>query len=231
MFYNNNYFPIPPPYMGGYPQENPLYRGLTPNLISYIRLFHASPNAPGVDVYLDGNLVAKDLKYQQFTSYLPITAGEYDIEVYPSGNTSTPVLEAKNFGITPNSIQTVAVIGQLNNLEFFPIPEPHLAVNPSMVFLRFSGLSPDSPPMDVALPNGQLLFRNLNYKDITGYILIPPGNYTILLKAAGTENIILTAPNFIIKPNRLYTTYTTGLNSGNPEMQIVQALDGLSYIR
>ena len=52
-----------------------------------------------------------------------------------------------------------------------------------------------------------------------------------MLKAAGTDKVVLTAPNFLIKPNRLYTTYLTGLNSGNPEKQIVQALDGLSYIR
>ena len=231
MFYNNNFSPVPPPYMGGYAQENPLFRGMIPNLTSYIRLFHASPNAPGVDIYLDNNLVAKDLKYQQFTNYIPIAAGEYDIKIYPTGTTATPVLTFDNFGITPNSIQTAAVIGDVNSLELFSVPEPHLTVNPSMVFLRFVGLSPDSQSLDVALPNGQLLFKGLDYKDIMGYILIPPGNYTILLKPAGTDKVTLTAPNFIVKPNRLYTTYVTGFESGNPEKQIVQALDGLSYIR
>lgn len=231
MFNNNNFSPVPPPYMGGYPQENPLFRAVIPNLTSYIRFFHASPNSPGIDIYVDNSLVAKDLKYQQFTSYLPISAGEYDIKIYPTGTTSTPILTDDNFGITPNSIQTAAIIGEGSSLELFSVPEPHLSVNPSMVFLRFVGLSPDSPSLDVALPNGQLLFKGIDYKDIMGYILIPPGNYTILLKATGTDRIVLTSPNFLIKPNRLYTTYITGLNSGNPEKQIVQALDGLSYIR
>ena len=40
---------------------NNSYRAMQMN--SYIRVFHASPNAPAVDVYANGNLIVKDLVY------------------------------------------------------------------------------------------------------------------------------------------------------------------------
>jgi len=40
---------------------------LMPQETAYIRLFHASPDAPAVDVYANGTLIAKGLLYKQIT--------------------------------------------------------------------------------------------------------------------------------------------------------------------
>ncbi len=234
MFYDYNFqYPMYQyqPYGFNYPLTNQNFRAEMPNLTSFIRLFHASPNLPGVDVYIDDNLVAKDLVYQQFTNYLPIAAGEYDFKVYPTGNTTNPILVSRGIGIAPNSIQSFAIMNNPVNLSLLSIPEPHMAVSPSMVFLRVVNLSPNAPALDITLPNGQQLFKDVSFKDITGYIMIPPGNYTLLIKPSGTERTVLTAPNFIVKPSRFYTVYVTGLLPGRPELQIIQALDGVSYLR
>ena len=52
---------------------------------SYVRVFHASPDAPPVDIYINNNLVFKSLAFGNFTEYMPLSMGNYKIEVYPEG--------------------------------------------------------------------------------------------------------------------------------------------------
>ena len=50
--------------------------------VSYVRVFHASPNAPAVDIYVNGSLVFENLSYKEFTEYVPLPMGEYNVQVY-----------------------------------------------------------------------------------------------------------------------------------------------------
>ena len=52
---------------------------------TYVRLFHASPDAPPVDIYINNNLVFRSLAFGNFTEYVPLSMGNYKIEVYPEG--------------------------------------------------------------------------------------------------------------------------------------------------
>ncbi|MDD2422019.1 MAG: DUF4397 domain-containing protein, partial [Heliobacteriaceae bacterium] len=76
---------------------------------SFIRLLHAAPNAPAVDVFIDNRLVANNLAYRRFTTYLPVGQGRHRVRVYPTGNRRRPVLDT-TVQVAPNSIATVAVI-------------------------------------------------------------------------------------------------------------------------
>lgn len=221
MFYNYGYGDI---------FNQSLYRAEMPKLLSYIRLFNASPDSSAFDIYANDALIGKNLSFKQFTNYLSLPSGDYVIKVFPSGKTTSPILN-RTLEIPPNSILTAAVVNKVDNLSLLPVFEPHMSLNPTMTFMRFVQLSPDAPEVDVSLPNGQKLFKDLEYKDITGYMILPPGNYTLLVKVEDTEKVILTVPKVIIKPNRFYTMYMVGLSLGTPGLQIVEALDGLSYIK
>jgi len=59
---------------------------------SYVRLLHASPNAPAVDVYAGGKLIAGNLAYIQFTPYMKLQKGKYNIKVFAAGTTENPVI-------------------------------------------------------------------------------------------------------------------------------------------
>jgi hypothetical protein len=72
-----------------YPYTN--YYGVR-QINSYIRLFHASPGAPAVDIYANGNLIVKNLSYKELSPYLPTSSGSYNVRVYPSGQTANPVI-------------------------------------------------------------------------------------------------------------------------------------------
>lgn len=213
-YYNNNY----------YRMQN------MPNLKSYIRILHASPNAPAVDIYANNKLIAKNLPYKKFTEYLNVAPGEYKVQVYPAGTYNKPILNT-TIEIAPNSIYTVAAINMLKDLQLFPIIEPHRALSPSVAFVRFGHLSPNTPNVDITLPDGKKVFKDVEYKEVTGYLPLAPGNYTLQARPTGTNTIILNVPNINLKPNRFYTIYAVGLLNDNPPLEVLIPLDGNTYLK
>lgn len=194
------------------------YRAMQMN--SYIRIFHASPNAPAVDVYANGNLIVKDLAYKELSQYIPVPPGNYNIKIYPSGQMKNPVINT-NISIPPNTIFNVAAIGTLPNISLYPIPEPITAQNSGKACVRFIHLSPNAPAVDIKLADGTRVFNNVSYKDITKYACIPEGTYTFTVSPSGTNNVVLTVPNVKLNADNYYTIYAVGLVGKVPALEAI----------
>jgi hypothetical protein len=59
-----------------------------------VRVAHLSPDAPNVDVYVNGEPALTDVPYTTVSSYLSLPAGTQEVTVYATGDTSTPVIDA-----------------------------------------------------------------------------------------------------------------------------------------
>jgi hypothetical protein len=196
---------------------------------SYIRVLHASPGASGVDVYANGNLIARNLRYRNFTPYLKVTPGAYNIRVYRFGTTTNPIVST-NVTLNPGAIYTAAAIGRPVNIGLFLISDTRVPVSQSRANVRFIHLSPDSPALDITLPDGRILFSNVGYRGVTNYIPLNPGRYTIQARLAGTNNVILRVPNIVIRPGLNLSIYAVGLSKGTPKLQVLIPLDGSTYL-
>lgn len=51
-----------------------------------LRIIHASPGLPALDVLIDGKMYIKALYHMDDSSYLDIPAGEHEIQVYNSNS-------------------------------------------------------------------------------------------------------------------------------------------------
>lgn len=187
---------------------------------SLIRVFHASPGAPAVDVYANGNMIVKNLSYKEVSQYLPVPAGTYNIKVYPSGQMKNPVINT-TVSIPENSVFNVAAIGTLPDISLFPIPEPLMGEKCGRPCVRFVHLSPNAPAVDIRLADGTKVFNNVSYKGITDYVCVPGGTYTFKVNVAGTENTALTVPNVRLDNNMYYTIYAVGLVGKSPALEAV----------
>lgn len=196
---------------------------------SYVRVFHASPNAPAVDVYINNNPVVRGLSFKGFSQYQRLQPGLYNIKIYPAGRTDTPVIDT-NVNIPAKTIYTAAAIGELPNISLDLILEPLFQRVPGRAYVRFAHLSPNAPALDVVLPSGRKLFSNITYREVANYIPLAPGKYTFNLNLAGTNNRVLYVPNIRLLPNRIYTVYAVGLAGGTPPLQVVIPLDGSTYL-
>ncbi len=98
---------------------------------------------------------------------------------------------------------------------------PRDAKMPQKAKVRFIHFSPNAPAVDITLPNGTVLFKNVPYKGVTDYIEIAPGTYTLQVRPTGTERVVLTIPNFVIRPNEEKSIYAIGLVNGTPGLEAV----------
>ena len=75
-----------------------------------IRASHLAPRAPTVDVYLNGKKTFKNLPFRTVTDYLSVPDGDYDIAIYAAGETSNPILEAKDVMLEKGNFTIVVVL-------------------------------------------------------------------------------------------------------------------------
>lgn len=195
---------------------------------SYARVLHASPDAPGVDVYLNNALIARNLTYQNFTEYMPLMPGRYNVKVFATGTTSNPVIDTV-INVMPDSDYTIAATGFLKDIQPLVINDTSARIAPNMSQIKFVHLVPDAPRVDVTLPNGKKLFRNIAFREVSKKLLVDPGKYTVQVRVAGTDNVVLTVPNVMLKPGKYYTIYAVGTVDGDKPLQAIIALDKASY--
>lgn len=203
----------------------PCYAEMPRQSDSYVRILHASPDAPPVDIYANDNLIAKNIAYKQFTNYVSVKPGEYTVQVYPAGQKTTPVINTK-LTVPPKSRFTVAAVGKLADISLLPIMEEYMKmVDKRRSYIRFAHLSPNAPAVDITLPNGTKVFSDVSYQQYTDYINVAPGNYTLQVKPAGSDQVVLTVPNVKLLPGTLYTAYAVGLAGETPPLEAIISVD------
>lgn len=185
---------------------------------SNIRVLHASPNAPAVDVYANDNVILRNLKYKEVSPYIPVPSGNYNIKVYPAGNRTNPVIDS-NVYVPEKSFYTIAAIGEVSDISLYPVQEPVSANKSNMACVRFIHLSPNAPAVDIKLPDDSIVFENVPYKGIASYTCVPSGTYTFRVTPTGTSNVVLTVPDVKLNPGSFYTAYAVGLVGETPSLE------------
>ncbi len=189
-----------------------------------VRVLHAVPDAPKVDVYANGMPLAKNLAFGEITDYMPVPSGTYEITIYPAGTMTNPVIKQM---LTVNDKQklTVAATGTLSTITGMAITDSNQPMQKGDAMVRFIHLSPNAPAVDLTLPNSTVLFRNISYGQATPYVAVPPSTYTVQVRAANTPNVVLTVPNVKVDKGKFYTAYALGLVGETPPLQALAVMD------
>jgi hypothetical protein len=194
------------------------------NRMGNLRVFHAVPDAPNVDVYANDTLLIRDLTYGEYTEYLPVPNNDYIITLYEAGTRDNPLV-SNMFTVTDDTMATIAAIGTLADISLLSIPDNMAAPSRNNGKVRFVHLSPDAPAVDITLPDGTVLLPDVSYKQMTQYIEVSPGNYTLEVRVAGTDEVALTVPDIDFEEDTLYSIYAIGLAGGTPELEAVLVID------
>jgi len=192
---------------------------------SYVRVLHASPGAPAVDVYVNNQKIASDLQFKNLSCYEGVKPGNYTVKVFAAGQTVNPILR-RNVTIKDNSAYTIAAINRPRNLDLKFFNDPVIQNRPARntAFIRVAHLSPNAPAVDVKL-NRRELFNNVRYKDITRYRGVNPGTYNLNIFADNQR--VLSKNNIVLQSGFYYTSYILGLVNDKPPLQIIVPIDGL----
>lgn len=188
---------------------------------SLVRVFHAVPKAPPVDVYINTNLAISDLGYKEFSNYKVLEQGEYRFDIFLAGDKTKPIISG-SLDLEPGNIFTIAAIGDLENLELLIINDnADKRANEEKTTFRIINLSPNTPQIDVFI-NETDLVENLEYKQNTSYLDIKPNKYQFDIANSDDEEVILSF-GANLKADRIYTLYIVG---NSPNLEAIQSVDG-----
>ena len=194
------------------------------NNSSLVRVFHAAPQAPNVDVYVNDQMVFSNLAFGDFTRYVYLDEGEYNVSVYLAGQKDRPVIN-QMVDVPSQQIFTIAATGNLDNLGLLVIPDK-VSKSPSQNYssVRVIHLSPNAPGVDL-LVDGDTLFEDISFGEGTDYVDLNPGTYNVNV-VLNTDKSVVLPLKVTLNPDKIYTIYIIG---NPPTLQAVQVVDGNTY--
>jgi hypothetical protein len=197
-----------------------------------VRVLHASPDAPAVDVYLDDTIVGAltNVPFGTISGYLEIPAGDHNVKVYATGSTTDPVIDA-DVSLTTGAKYTIAATDALASitaqvLQDQPSPDCDGA---SVRVVHFSA---DAPAVDVATAGSDpadAVVKNLEYPNASGYAALPAGSYDLEVRLAGTTTVALALPDVAVEACNAYSVFAIGSAAtppvGDNALQVAVAVD------
>jgi len=179
-----------------------------------VRVVHAVPDAPAVDVYVDDELVFEGVEFGEETDYQSVPVGTQTVTVTPANDSETVVYEEE---LDVESGQaTVAVGGELTAdgedlvaVALTDDAEP--GENESAV--RLAHLAPDAPAVDVTVAEtGDVLFDDVEFGNATEYETVPAGEYELEIRNAtdSDDGEVVQTVNVTVEDGEAYTAVATG---------------------
>jgi hypothetical protein len=203
-----------------------------------LRVAHLSPDAPAVDVLVNGAPFATDVAFGNVTEYTPVEPGEYNVTITAANNSSQVVFEEN---VSVGEINTTAAaVGEIseNGTEEFdvlffqddavPGVEPGNVGEPTEpgnnASVRLAHASPDAGPVDVTVnvsgsdavdddvEEPLVLFDNVSYGEATEYVEIGGGNYSLEIRTATESNTgeIVETVDVNLENGSTYSTFAAG---------------------
>ena len=201
---------------------------------SYLRVAHAAPDAPAVDVAVDDETVVQNLSFGEVGDYLTLSAGTYNVTI-AANDTGTVVFD-DTVALDPRSVTTVAAAGEVSDdasVPFSPIRYDDNAYEPTAGESAVSvlHLSPDAPAVDVTVGTGNettVLAENVSYGEASDYVTVPAGNYTVDVREATADNDgpIVTTTEIALDNGSAHSALAIGTVDGESEpFQVVRTED------
>ena len=174
---------------------------------------HASPDAPGVDLLVDGIVVnSQALEYPDNTGYLSVNTGTRNFKVNASGTSTTVIDETLTIGA--NLSYSVFAIDELSDIRALVLQDDLTAPASGKSHVRFLHLSPDAPAVDITLTDGTVIFGNVAFGEYEGFSPLDSGTYDLQVRVAGTSNVALELPGIVLENGKIYTVFAKGFLSG-----------------
>jgi LPXTG-motif cell wall-anchored protein len=190
-----------------------------------VRVVHASPDAPAVDVWVNDSVAFSNAPFKGITDYAELAPDAYRVRVSPTGATEPIVIDA-TLDLVAETDYTVVALGQLADIEPLVLVDNNSAPAAGKAHVRFVHASPDAPAVDIAVANGgPVLFSNVSFKNIGDYLPVDAGTYDLEVRVAGTETVALSVPGVMLGEGNVYTIFAMGLAGGEPALTAVPSLD------
>lgn len=192
-----------------------------------LRIVHDSPNAPNVDVVVNGSTVATNVAYKAASAYLTVPAASTEIEVRPTG-TTTDVINTK-VTLAKKTDYTVLATNLVASIEPLVLTDDNSAPASGKVKVRLVHGAPSAPPVDiyVTAPGADIsavapTLSNVPFKTASGYLSVDAGSYEVRVTPTGTKTVVIDSGTVALTAGQIRTIIAVdNVGGGAPFSAIV----------
>jgi hypothetical protein len=185
-----------------------------------VRVVHASPDAPAVDVYVDGAKVLTNVPFFAASDYLDVPAGEHRFQVTPTGQPAEQAVIDASATVEAGKAYTVAAVGKVAEIKPAILADNLAAPASGKAHVRVVHASPDAPAVDIKVKGGATLIPNLAFPKDSGYSPVDAGSYDLVVVPAGTDTIALDLAGTRLEAGKIYDIFAVGLLNGEPALRV-----------
>jgi hypothetical protein len=184
-----------------------------------VRVVHASPDAPDVDVLVDDAEVLGDVPYLTASDYLDVPSGDRNLKVNAAG-TATTVIDA-DVNLVDGTDYTVIASGLVADIEPIVLEDDNTAPAAGNARVRAIHGAPSAPAVDiyVTAPGADLAtetpaLANVGFGDVTDYFEAPAGDYQVRVTPAGTKTVAIDSGSLTLASGQVRTAIAVDAAGG-----------------
>lgn len=174
-----------------------------------LRVIHASPGLPDIDVLLDGQSLLQSVPYGKPSDYVVITPQEHRLQVVPTGQTANAAVVDETLDATPGQAYLLAVYGLINNVGGAIYPVDLNEIDPGTVRVRLINFSPDAGEVDLLETGGDQWFYDVELGEATDYSGLAPNTYSVDLRGPD-DRVLRTVPALTLAETSVYDLIVLG---------------------
>jgi hypothetical protein len=179
--------------------------------VSYVSIYHASPDAPGLDIIVDDKRINTNaFDYTDRSGYLNFYTGNRNIK-FNAANASSALVDT-TFSFAENKAYSLFIVDRVSSLEGLVVQDSAAAPAAGKAMVRLVNLSPDAPAVDLNLKgeNATTLFTGKSFKEATSYAEVDAKQQSLEVKAGDQ---VLNVDNVRLVPGRFYTVIVRGFTN------------------
>ncbi|MGE0599732.1 MAG: DUF4397 domain-containing protein [Dehalococcoidia bacterium] len=193
-----------------------------------VRVMHASPDTPAVDIFVDGAKAVTALAFPNNTPYVTLPAGGHNVKVFvsPSDGSGAPALEA-TLNVEAGKDYSVLAVGELGkgSLGLYVLEDNNATPAAGKAHIRLIHAAPDAPPVNVAVAGTNTnVFTGVAYRNFGQYTPVDAGTYSLDVNVNSSGATVLTIPNLKLEARTVYTAVAVGL-AGNGTLKVIPLVD------
>jgi len=178
-----------------------------------VRVIHASPDAPPVDVIVDNDFarpVLKDVPFPMFSGYLTLPAGTHNVKVTPANNPGVIVIDA-DIDAKAGKQYSVFASGVLASIGPYVLADDNRRIA-AAAKVRIVHAAPSAGNVDIyvtapgaGVASATPAFSNVPFHAETGYVSLPQGTYDVTVTPAGTKTAAIGPAPITVDDGGIYT--------------------------